>query len=68
MHELLCQMLIELGFVMDEPKKINSSNADLLLELRHQCTCLQSYLIKVIRTYFMVFHNKFIWEVTDGLL
>lgn len=34
MHELACQMLLELGFAMDEPKKINSANAACCLELR----------------------------------
>lgn len=61
MHELPCQMLLELGFAMDEPKKINSTIAAWFLELRHSRGCLWRYLIEVVRVvrdYFMVLQNK----------
>ena len=68
MHELQCQMLLELGFAMDEPTKINSTDAAEFLELRHWCACLWKYLMGVVVVCFMVSQNKPTFEVIDRLV
>ena len=68
MHELACQMLLELGFAMDEPKKINSANAAWCLELRHWFCLLVGIIQEVVVTRFMASQNKPTFVAIDGLL